>query len=370
MKYLFILGRNPELSVAELKSFFRKTENGILGFEQKSNAVLVDLEEPLEAGVVEFLGGTIGIGRVLCELKNIDRTEIYYSEKNNFSYVVWNFSDSAEEIREYLKSRFKKERLKASEKNLGENMFLQGSEDKSQRLSSKTVEEQYFVFGDYFGKIVEFSDYKEIEKRDMEKPVRRESLSISPRLAKIMINLSEVPSGGEKILLDGFCGIGVVLIEALNQEIKVVGVDSDDKAILGAKENLKHFGFHEDNYKLINKDSSKVDLSKFKKISGMASEPDFGETLKKIPTKERAELMVEKFEKLMSRVLSNVKSYIPSGGKIVLTFPYIRTIKKRVGCDVKKIALKTGLKVSEGFPLDEFRKDQIVGRQIVVFEKQ
>jgi tRNA G10 N-methylase Trm11 len=240
--------------------------------------------------------------------------------------------------------------------------------EKGQHLSSKTVDEQYFVFGNYFGKIVQFSDYKEIEKRDMEKPVRRESLSISPRLAKIMINLSEVKDN--EFLLDSFCGIGVILIESLNQEIKVIGCDKDLDAIKGAKENFKHFGFFEEDYKLINEDSSRVNLSEFKgMISGMVSEPDFGEILKKIPTNEKAKEMVERYEVIMANVLNNIKKYVSEKGRIVFTSPYIRVMsKKRIGVDFEAFSEKVGLKMVEGFPIDEFRSGQIVGRQIVVFE--
>jgi len=376
MRYLFILGRNPKLSISELRSFFYKSQNEILDFQQKDNSILLDLAEPLDAGVVEDLGGTIAIGKVLCDIKNIDRTQIYYSEKNNFSYVVWNFSNETDEIRDYLKKRFRKEKLKASEKKLIEEMELQGNEDsenkKAQHLKSKTVDEQYFVFGEYFGKIVQFSDYKEIEKRDMEKPVRRESLSISPRLAKILINLSEVSEEKGQILLDTFCGIGVVLGEALNMGIKVIGVDKDEEAIRGAKENLRHFGFSERDYHLFNEDSSKIELNNFE-ISGMASEPDFGETLKKIPTEDEAKKMIKRFEKIMISVLKNIKKYLSGTGnsRIVFTSPYIRIIsKKRIGADFEKISEKTDLNLVEGFPLEEFREGQIIGRQIVVFELQ
>lgn len=183
-----------------------------------------------------------------------------------------------------------------------------------------------------------------------------------------MINLSEVKSDSDEVLLDGFCGMGVVLIEALNQEIKVVGVDLNKKAIFGAKENLKYFGFSEENYNLINDDSSKVDLSKFR-ISGMASEPDFGKTLKKIPTEEDARKMVKCYEKIMVDVLNNIKKFVE--GKIVFTAPYIRIIKKeRIGINFEKFSEKVGLKLAEGFPIDEFREGQIVGRQVVVFTKE
>jgi tRNA G10 N-methylase Trm11 len=282
---------------------------------------------------------------------------------------VWDFSDETEDVSEYLKKRFRKEKLKASEKKLRASLDLQDSSmGKADKLSSKTVDEQYFVFENYFGKIVQLPNYKQIEKRDMEKPVRRESLSISPRLAKIMINLSEVKEG--EFLLDSFCGIGVILIEALNQEIKVVGVDRDEKAIKGCVENLKWFKFFDKNFNLINEDSSKVDLGEFSgRISGMASEPDFGEILRKIPTEKKAKEMIERYDKIMTGVLKNIKKYFPEKSRFVFTSPYIRIGKKRIGCDFKILGEKTGLKNVDGFPIPEFRENQVVGRQIVVFEK-
>ncbi len=365
---MFILGRNPELSIVELKSFFKKNGSEILELKQRGNAVLIDLAETLDAGIIETLGGTIAIGKVLCDVKDLDKTEIYYSEKNNFSYVVWDFSDEIDNVTSYLKKRFKREKLKASEKKLREEMELQDSDErKGQHLSSKTIDEQYFVYEDYFGKIVQFSDYKEIEKRDMEKPVRRESLSISPRLAKIMINLSEVKE--HEIILDAFCGIGVVLIEALKQGVEVVGIDLDDNAIKGCEENLNYFDFKKGDYTLIKDDSSKVNLKAFD-ISGMVSEPDFGDTLKKIPTEEIARKMVGRYENIMVKVLNNLKKYVSETGRFVFTTPYIRVMsKKRIGVDFDKFGEKIGLKVVEGFPIDEFREGQIVGRQIVVFER-
>lgn len=366
MKYLFILGRNPELSVAELKSFFVSTGNGYSNFVRRENSILVELENSIEGDAIELLGGTIAIGLVLCDLKDIEKTEVYYSDKNNFSYALWNFSSSnvMENVSEYLKKRFRKEKLKASEKKLRNDLILQDSE-KGQHLSSKTVDEQYFIFDNLFGKIVQFSDYKKISERDMKKPVRRESLSISPRLAKIMINLSEVKEN--ETLLDGFCGIGVVLSEALLQNLKVVGVDKDKKSIENCRENLKWFKFSEENYNLINDDSSKVNLKKFD-IFGMASEPDFGETLKKIPTQEKAKEMIKRYEKIMISVLKNLKNFV--NGKIVFTSPYIRIIsKKRIGVNFEKLCSANGLKLVEDFPISEFREGQIVGRQIVVFER-
>jgi hypothetical protein len=37
---------------------------------------------------------------------------------------------------------------------------------------------------------------------------------------------------------------------------------------------------------------------------------------------------------------------------------------------MKKISDKAGLKIAEGFPVSEFRENQIVGREVVVLEKE
>ena len=363
MKYLFILGRNPELSAAELRSYFKRMGINVLDFAVKGNSVLAEFDKSLDAGAIDFLGGVISIGIVICRVNEMDRKEVYMGEKNNFSYALWDFSSSTDDVREYLKKRFRKEKLKASEKKFREDLELQNSE-RGNKLSSK-VDEEYFVYENYFGKIIEKCDYKKIEERDMKKPVRRESLSISPRLAKIMINLSEVKEGG--VLLDSFCGIGVILAEALSQEIVVIGIDKDRKAIEGCRENMKWFKFPEENYRLINEDSSRTRINPF---DVMVSEPDFGETLRKIPSKETAQKMIKNYENLMISVMDNVKKYVRNGrGRFVFTSPFIDVGKKRIGADFGRISSASGLKVVKGFPISEFRESQVVGREIIVLEK-
>ena len=91
MRYLFILGRNIPLSIAEIKSFLKRTSNNILEEKLIGNALLLELSETLDAGTVDLLGGTLGIGIVLCNVKDIDKREIYFGTANNFNYVIWDF---------------------------------------------------------------------------------------------------------------------------------------------------------------------------------------------------------------------------------------------------------------------------------------
>ena len=241
-------------------------------------------------------------------------------------------------------------------------MILQDGKKVPISSSSRNIAKEYFVFKDNFGKIIQKSNYEEIEKRDMSKPVRRESLSISPRLSKIMINLSMVKSG-EK-MLDAFSGIGVILQEALIQGIKVIGIEKDKKAVEGAKQNLGFGKFNKKDYELINFDSTKVNISQ---VSVMVSEPDLGATLKKMPTKNAAKTTLRNFEKLMISVINNLKDKID--GRIVFTAPCIKHFKQRLHCNIDKILEETGYSLVKGFPIQEFRDGQVIGRDIIVLEK-
>jgi len=370
MKYIFILGRNIDLSLAEIRAYFSKESNEIKVSEIVKNACLVDTERPIEEKTVEKFGGIIGIAEVLEFgnvkeiIKNLNKHELYFGTSNKLNYCMWDFAEEedSDDLFEYLKARFKTEKLKSTLKRLPAKITLQDG-TKVPNISSALIEEEYVLFSEndksYFARITQKCNYEEIEARDMEKPIRREELSISPRLSKILINLSGVKE--DEVLIDPFCGIGVILSEALLQNINVVGVDRDNSAIKGARENLKWFKFNPKRYILENGDSSRIRISK---ANGVATEPDLGETLRKITTEKKAKETLRNFERLMINVINNLKSN--TSGKIAFTSPYIRTIKKRAGCNIERILEETGYKLDKNFPIDEFKHNQVVGRQIFV----
>ncbi|PIN91380.1 hypothetical protein COU57_00745 [Candidatus Pacearchaeota archaeon CG10_big_fil_rev_8_21_14_0_10_32_14] len=374
MKYLFILGRNPELSLKEVLSYFEKERIKVNEFSLNLNGLLIDINFNLSPKIINEFGGVISIGKVLSQgdikeiTKNLENISLYSGTKNNFSYVIWNYSDddNLSSISDYLKSRFRSEKLKTSLKPLTGNLELQNG--KNTRIVGNIVETQYFIFSlektIYFGMIDQTTDYKEIERRDMHKPVRREELAISPRLAKIMINLSQSIKG-ERIL-DPFCGIGVILSEALIKDISVIGIDIDKMAVDGATQNLSWNKFPSNKYKLFSRDSRKFSLNQ--NINAIVTEPDLGNLLRKIPSNDETRQTLTDFENLMIDVLSNYKNNLLN--RVVFSAPFIKTkSNKYAGCDINKILQQTGLKLVEGFPIADYRSQQIVGRQIFVLEK-
>jgi len=382
MKYFFILGRNVSLSVAEILSYFSEKENKIEIHSQKENIIILEFSKKINSNIVNELGGTIAFGEILAEgtkssiIKQIEKTFIYNGKKNNITYSLIDYSsiEIKERISSYLKDRFKAERLKASEKKTAKTMKLQDSTEIINIPSRNIIDENYMVYEKenevLLGKVLEFYNSRELEKRDMSKPIRRNELAISPRLAKILINLSRAKPG--ETLLDPFCGVGVILEEALHKKIKVMGIDKNPEAIRGAERNLSFYGFLKVNYKLLCEDSKTAKINS--KISAIATEPHLGELLTRSQTVEKAYRITKEFENLIIPVIKNLKNQI--SGRVVFTSPYIKTIKNqtsRIGINVEEIVNKTGLRlVSFGdikTPIEEFRENQIMGRQIFVLEK-
>jgi len=370
MKYLFIIGRNEDLSIAEIEEYLVKENNPAQKLTLVDNGLLIETDKPLKKRAIDALGGTISIGEVMAYgddekvFKELDKIMIYMGTSNKLTYVLWDFSDIWEETKEYLKARFKSEKLKTAYKGLTGKVQMQDGE-KGQKPSSKLIDEEYFIFQEsgkqYFGKITQKCDYASLEKRDMEKPVRRESLAIAPRLAKIMINLAHLKENDT--LLDPFCGVGTMLQEGLLQRIKAVGVDLNAEAIKSARKNLRWFKFKPEFYELFHGNSTDVEIPE---VTAVATEPDLGAVLKKIPTKEIAGKTLQQFDNLMINVIKNIRPNVK--GRIVFTSPYIRIGKKRVACNIEAICEQTGYELTRD-GIAEYRGNQVVGRMIYVLEK-
>jgi len=72
---------------------------------------------------------------------------------------------------------------------------------------------------------------------------RNHPTSLSPKLARAMINLAGLPSSPASIL-DPFCGSGGILLEGCLAGRAMTGIDIDPGQIRRSEENLAHYGQH------------------------------------------------------------------------------------------------------------------------------
>ncbi len=108
------------------------------------------------------------------------------------------------------------------------------------------------------------------ERENKELPEKMPT-TLSPKLAKAMINLSGLGKGK---LIDPFCGAGGILIEAARLGFRITGYDIDKRAIGKAKLNLLHLGINKVHLEL--KDALTID----KKYDAIITDLPFGKNSK------------------------------------------------------------------------------------------
>jgi tRNA G10 N-methylase Trm11 len=359
MKTFFILGRNPELSRHEVLEFLkaRNREHKEIFFEE--NFLVIETNEDEKFDIQEF-GGVMWLGEITTEgtnedlAKDIEQKEIIPADK--FSYAVFGNQDP-----QIIKDKFKQRKKKAMLKHGRQQIKFQDGTKHELPNADFYIFYHEFKRTVYFGIATQDYDDKGVKKRDMQKPARRESLAISPRLSKILINLSGAKP--RDLLLDPFCGIGGILQEALIKKINVHGIDKDKAATEGAKQNLKWLTSEynvKNNYKIENYDSRKAPDLQF---AAIATETPLGKVLRKKPNDNEAKAIIQNFEAYIIPILKRLKTVKKPKAKIAITFPTIRTFH----ADAEKIANKCNLKIYIK-PILESRPDQFISRDIVILQ--
>ena len=325
----------------------------------EENLLVLETNEDEKFDIQEF-GGIIKLGKVVFEgteeefITYLQKNEIIPSDK--FSYAVFGNLDP-----ELLKEKFKSENKKATLKHGRRRIKFQNGQKQELPKADFNILYHRHQNKVYLGTAIQNYDYYPVKERDMDKPIRREHLAISPRLSKILINLSEAKP--HDLLLDPFCGIGGILQEALLKNINAYGIDKDKQAISGAEENLKWLTEKyqiKTKYTLENLDSRKAPDLQFKAI---ATETPLGKVLKRKSNDNEAKHTIQNFEAYIIPILTRIKKIKRPNAKIAITFPAIRTFR----VDTQKIADKTGLKIILN-PLVESRPDQFISRDFVVFQ--
>lgn len=380
---IFILGKNPELSIAEILSYLsaRGIISEILAKENEFLALKLP-EEKIQEIKIEDLGGTIKICRILdvsgsikedFEIENIFDLK---KEKIIFGlsfYNIKSWQTLYTKIGKHLKQKLKEAGIKSGYFHLPEN---RGSLTHVEVIKKNLLEngEAVFCFSNgkyYIGKTIQVHNPFEFQKRDIGRPEQRAIFSIPPRLAKIMANLLAIRSG---TILDPFCGIGTILQEASLMGFEIRGVDLDKNCVISCRKNLewlkKEYSIElkELDKKIINKDSK--NLSKYfekESIDGIVTEPYLGPPLKKYTDRRKAEKILSVLEELYTGVLSQCHKILKAGGRVCIISPRIKLATGTISLDVKNICKKTNFKLLHIYTDSEERHRLI--REINVLEK-
>jgi len=131
--------------------------------------------------------------------------------------------------------------------------------------------------------------------------------SMSPKLARCMVNLTRIKKG--QTLLDPFCGTGGILIEAGIVGTRVIGTDIDYKMVKGTKENLDHCGISD--YEVFREDARKLELPS--KVDAIVTDPPYGIS---------ASTGGEKSEDLYQQSMQSLQGLLKDDGRMCLATPH------------------------------------------------
>ena len=334
--YIFILGQNPTLSLAEIHAKFPQadlTDASRLAALFNFNSI-----EPLTPESVNYFGGTVKITELI---------EFIDIKKDNKLLSL----DCCEIIICQLKN---------------------------QLVLAKTISCQ---------------NPRLYAKRDDCRQKRNYKLGmIPPRLAQILLNLATIKPGDA--VLDPFCGLGTILQEGALMGFKMLGLDNNQPTLIKTKQNLNYLK------DLLIKNLlpfpippswPKIDLADAKALSGLktkfnavVSEGYLGPNK---PKEVQLGPIFENLKKTYWLALNNFKDILPIGARVVMTWPAIFSKQSRepkLLPDFDKI-INLGYTQVEFIPpnwrnlgfvnlttrgtIIYHRPEQVVGREIISLEK-
>lgn len=241
-KYLFILGKDPEISLAELYAVYPKAHF----LETSDQFALLETDEKIEQYDFDRLGGVIKMGILTEECKENQLIEALAkrlveskeSGKIQFALSVYHWSEKKHlrRILSILKdrlrhlgrgSRFANQDYKNLNAAQYKNLKGRGYEWLAVRSGSKF----------YIARVTCVQNIDAYSYRDFYKPRRNMLVGmLPPKLAQIILNLSQAKIGDK--VWDPFCGGGVVLMEGVLKHWTMWGSDIEKDRLRDAQQNL------------------------------------------------------------------------------------------------------------------------------------
>jgi len=171
------------------------------------------------------------------------------------------------------------------------------------------------------------------KERSTERPYVTSGISLSSRLARLLVNISGVSKG--QVLLDPFCGSGTVLGEALLKGADCIGVDRNHGSVERTKDNLawlisqtQRGGQRSPSYSVVTGDATNLRRSiGDQTFDAIVSEPILMPRLSSPPTLEKARRLIKHASMIYSDALYEMSGALRRGGRMVLVTPSVRTIE-------------------------------------------
>ena len=426
MQYAFVLGRVYTLSLAELFSYFQTHNIDVSIIDASPEVLVVEVPDQIDAQKIQKeLGGVVKILRLVDTMPKREADSINFALQHYFkpsklkTDFLKNYKGKIQfglsvylldsQVKAFGEPKRLGMMIKRAMQDSGASIRLVLPEFNSLALASVVVTKNLLLDKGaeicvlvsaekvYIAKTLAVQDFEDYGRRDYQRPVRDDKQGmIPPKVAQVMLNFSETKLG--ETMLDPFAGIGTLVQEGVLLGYRMLGSDINPNAIVGSEKNLEWF---RNRYKIPKgkfhvevsdaKEVSKlvenlIKIGAFKSISGVVTEGYLGPMYTKFPSPLEIEKNFKELEELYTASFQDWLKFLPSKARVVICFPSYKHGNSYTGFPTLDFITKLGyntvdlipsilaesmpfLKLTERKTAIYDRKDQIVAREIVIFEK-
>jgi len=411
--YIFILGRQPELSIAELASIGSTDTKSCIS---SLTPLIINPEFTIAKGTIaepqDFLnnlGGTIKIAEIFAETEKYQNEIVinFLSEIFKEKTGKQTFGVSAHG----LEKKFLRQALLDIKKGLKKNNFSVRFANKDfENLSSPTVIKEGLIdFKNrtnlkgaeiiivsangktFFGHTLAVQNPDAYALRDYDKPYRDMKVGmLPPKLAQIMLNLA---GPTPKIIYDPFCGSGTLVGEAMLQNKEILASDISLDMTEACEKNLRWLA---NKFQLSAPASENtfihdatLPFPKNLKFDAIITEGTLGPPQNKLPSEHECQKIFSELGELYKKFFYNLKTILPKHAPIIICFPAFQDRERTVDffpekylAEIKNLGYHTcdilprewkeisGLTQNPHGSLIYSRPEQVVAREIFHFEKE
>lgn len=363
MKYLAVLGRQSEISLAELTALYPAV--------QKISPTLAEFDSD-KSPDIDRLGGSLKLA------SRLTVPPLEYLRTLDPGKITLGISD-------YSKNASKKsatlEALKLKKILVRHGRSVRVVENKTAVLPTATSlynglsgknprKVELIKYNRDWYKVIGVQDIDAYARRDQARPARDAKVGmLPPKLAQILINLCG-PLPKNSTILDPFCGTGVVLQEALLMGYRAYGTDLSDRMVEYTEKNLRWLTNSSDNFFLSVGDATSFKWSE--KIDAVACESYLGRPMSQIPPGIKLKTEKQTCSSIVLGFLQNLSRQIAHGTPVVIAIPaWLRDDGKYSRLDILDEISSMGYnvhnKTREG--LLYARVGQVVARDIIILRK-
>lgn len=395
---VFFLGRQPEISLAELAAVYHRTPRLV-----DSHIAAMDITASTALAQADRLGAIVKIGEVIDAGFIINKANLAKLAEQLFASttgkVTIGISHYGHHITKASAINFGRE-LQSILKAQGYSVRL--LPNNAATLSTATVlhnglasnnpkkVELSIIPGQTNSRVtiaqtIFVQDIDAYTFRDRRRP-RRDAHNgmLPPKLAQTMINLAHGALKTKQTLnddrlnvLDPFCGTGVVLQEATLMDMNVYGTDLNPDMIRNTKDNLTWLSrthHRQIQPNLAIGDATNFDWRSWAKpdrINLVATETYLGKPYTSTPSLAELGYNITACNIIISKFLKNISGQLTSGAGLCIGVPawFIRDHIHHLPC-VDQIADYGFTNMTHGANLIYHRPDQVVGRELLVLQKR